>query len=83
MQTYEVEISISRQEDGLWRAEVPALPGCFADAETIEQVIEDIQEAIRLFIASYRKHRDPLPTGLSTIGESEVPQRLKILVSAP
>ena len=64
MQTYEVEVSISQQEDGLWRAETPALPGRFVDADTLEEAIQDIQEVIRLFIASYEKHGDSLPPGL-------------------
>lgn len=61
MQTYQVEVSLSKQEDGLWRAEVPALPGCFVDADTVDEAISGIQEGIQLFIASYRKHGDPLP----------------------
>ncbi|MBI2917509.1 MAG: type II toxin-antitoxin system HicB family antitoxin [Chloroflexi bacterium] len=81
MQTYGVEVTVSKQEDGLWRAEVPALPGCFVDSETLEEAITDIQEGIRLFIASYRRHGEPLPPGLDTIGESDLPQSLRILVS--
>ena len=83
MQAYQVEVSISKQEDGLWRAEVPVLPGCFVDAETLEEAMTDIQETIRLFIASYRKHGDPIPPTLSTITESDLPQSLKVLVSVP
>lgn len=64
MQTYGVEVAVSKQEDGLWRAEVPALPGCFVDSETVEEAITDILEGIKLFVASYRKHGDPLPAGL-------------------
>ena len=82
MQTYQVGVSISKQEDRLWRAEVPALPGCFVDTDTLEQTITDIQDVIRLFIASYRKHRDPLPSKLSAVAEERLPLSLKVLVSA-
>ena len=39
-------------EGGYW-VEVPALPGCFAQGETIEDAIEDAREAIP-------SHRDAL-----------------------
>ena len=35
MRKYQFEVRLQRQEDGLWRAEVTSLPGCFADAETV------------------------------------------------
>ena len=83
MRTYQVEVSISKQENGLWRAEVPVLPGCFVDAETLDEAVTDIQDAIRLFIASNRKHGDQVPLALSTITESDLPQSLNILISVP
>ena len=67
MRTYQVEVSISKQEDGLWRAEVPVLPGCFVDSDTVEEAIQDIQEGIQLFIESYGERGKPLPTELEAI----------------
>ncbi len=67
MRTYQIEVAVSKQEDGLWRVEVPALPGCFVDSEDLDQALADIQEAIQLFIASYRKHGDPLPKELAAV----------------
>lgn len=64
MKTYQIEVNVSKQEDGLWRVEVPALPGCFVDSEDLDQALADIPEVIRLFIASYRKHGDLLPKEL-------------------
>lgn len=34
------------EEGGYW-AEVPALPGCFTEGETKEELLENIKEAIR------------------------------------
>lgn len=67
MQIYQVEVTLARQEDSLWRAEVPALPGCFVDSDTIEEAIQDIQEGIQLFIKSYRKRGKPLPPELEAV----------------
>lgn len=34
------------EEGGYW-AEVPALPGCFSEGETKEELLDNIKEAIR------------------------------------
>ena len=61
MQTYQVEVSISQQEDGLWRAEVPALPGCFVDAETLEEWRKDAVAQVEEAIAAAQL--EPAPEG--------------------
>ena len=50
MQAYQLRINISKQEDGLWRAEAPGLPGCFADAETLHEALQDVQEVAALML---------------------------------
>ncbi len=45
---YQVKVTLGRQEDGLWRADVPSLPGCFVDAPTVAEAIADIQEVIAM-----------------------------------
>lgn len=37
------------EESGYW-VEVPALPGCFSQGETIEEVLQNVQEAIALHL---------------------------------
>jgi len=41
---YQVRVALGRQEDGLWRAEVPSLPGCFVDALTLAEAIADFKK---------------------------------------
>ena len=82
MQIYQVEVTLARQEDGLWRAEVPALPGCFVDSDTIEEAIQDIKEGIRLFVESYRKRGKPLPPELEAVAP-DGSYSLRIAVSVP
>jgi predicted RNase H-like HicB family nuclease len=45
MKSYAVVIH-DEPEGGFW-AEVPALPGCYSQGETIEELRENIREAIR------------------------------------
>jgi antitoxin HicB len=48
------------EEEG-YIVSAPALPGCVTQGETKEEALEMIKEAIRGYIASLRKHGDPLP----------------------
>jgi len=43
------------QEDQAYLVDVPELPGCMADGETVEQAIQAAQQAIRLWIEAARK----------------------------
>ena len=38
--------TLQRDEDGVWIAECPAIPGCISQGETREEVLENIREAI-------------------------------------
>jgi antitoxin HicB len=41
---------------------VPALPGCHSQGRTEEDAITNIREAIRGYIASMRRHGEPIPS---------------------
>lgn len=46
---------------GLW-AEVPALPGCFSQGETLAELKENIREAIALYLETLKEEgRDAEP----------------------
>ena len=47
-------------ETGYW-VQVPALPGCFTQGETIEQCVENARDAIGGYLASLKKERQPIP----------------------
>ena len=61
MNAYTFEVKLSKQEDGLWRAEVPALPGCFVDANTIELAVQGIQACAAMALDVYKEIGEPLP----------------------
>ncbi len=42
----EYTIILQPAEEGGYWAEVPALPGCFSQGETVEETIQNIKEAI-------------------------------------
>ena len=39
-------ITIDRDEDGIWVVECPAIPGCVSQGQTKEEALENIQDAI-------------------------------------
>lgn len=41
-------VTIDRDEDGVWIVECPAIPGCVSQGTTKEQSLENIKEAIAL-----------------------------------
>lgn len=59
IRTYTVKIEAA-EEGGYW-AYVPALPGCFTQGETLEQVIAMAKEAIEGFVECLAAHGDPIP----------------------
>lgn len=47
-------------EGGYW-AEVPALPGCFTQGESLEEVMARVKEAIEGFVECLAAHGQPIP----------------------
>ncbi len=41
-------VTMDRDEDGVWVAECPAIPGCVSQGETREQALANVKEAIAL-----------------------------------
>ena len=41
---------------------VPSLPGCVSYGETLEEAKEMIQDAIKAYISSLKKHGEPIPS---------------------
>ena len=54
-------VHIERDEDGVFVANVPALPGCLADGPTREAALRQVREAIALYLESLEAHGDPIP----------------------
>jgi len=54
-------VLIEQDEDGMFVAEVPALPGCISQGQTRTEVLENIQEAIEAYLESLKAHNEPIP----------------------
>jgi len=60
MQKYEIIIYWSN-EDQVYVAEAPELPGCMAHGKTHEAALKNAKQAIRLWIDTAREFGDPIP----------------------
>ncbi len=56
-------VTIETDDDGVYCASVPALPGCHSDGRTRDEAIANITEAIEAYIESLRLDGDPMPAG--------------------
>mgnify|MGYP001561898020 CR=1 FL=1 len=45
-------ILIEQDEDGIFVAECPSLPGCISQGKTKKKILENIQDAIREYLAA-------------------------------
>jgi predicted RNase H-like HicB family nuclease len=54
-------VFIEQDEDGMFVAEVPALPGCISQGNTREEALRNIQEAITVYLESLKAHNEPIP----------------------
>ena len=55
------QVVIYPGEDGYWAAECPSLPGCISQAETKQEAVSNIREAIDGYIVVLEEDRLPVP----------------------
>ena len=58
-------------EEGGYIVSCPALPGCVTQGETKQEALDMIKDAIEGYIASLRKHGEPVPPGIEEAVEVE------------
>lgn len=54
-------IIIQPDEDGVFVAECPTLPGCISQGATRAEAITKVQDAIQGYLTSLEKHDEPIP----------------------
>ncbi len=54
-------VIIEQDEDGMFTAEVPSLPGCISQGKTRQEALINIKEAIDVYIESLKDHNEPIP----------------------
>ncbi|MER3546308.1 MAG: hypothetical protein C4338_01410 [Rhodanobacteraceae bacterium] len=54
-------VVLERESDGGYVADVPALPGCVSQGDTRAEALQNIREAIELYIEDCRAAGEPVP----------------------
>jgi antitoxin HicB len=54
-------VLIEQDEDGVFVAEVPSLPGCVSQGSTRAEALSNIQEAVEGYLQSLKAHDEPIP----------------------
>jgi predicted RNase H-like HicB family nuclease len=57
-------VLIEQDEDGVYVAEIPALPGCISQGATRAEAMANIQEAGAAYLDSLKKHAEPVPPAI-------------------
>lgn len=70
MLTYTVKLE--PQKEGGYTATVPALPGCISEGDTLNEVLENIKDAIEGYLHVMAKHKRKIPIEISEFANIEV-----------
>ena len=54
-------VLIEQDEDGVFVAQVPTLPGCISQGQTRREALKNIEEAIEAYLESLKAHDEPIP----------------------
>ena len=55
-------VTLDRDEDGVWIAECPSIPGCVSQGNTREEALENVKEAIQLCLEVRSEKGLPRPS---------------------
>jgi predicted RNase H-like HicB family nuclease len=63
----DVLVRLYQDEDGVWIAEVPSIPGCGSDGATRDEALANVKEAIEACLEVRRDLGMPLQIELVTV----------------
>ena len=58
-------VYIEQDEDGVFVAEVPSLPGCISQGDTRAEALANVKEAIEAYLESLEAHGEPVPPAIT------------------
>ena len=61
IQGVKFRVLIEQDEDGIFVATCPSLPGCVSEGRTRDEARANIRDAITGYVASLEKHGEPIP----------------------
>ena len=68
----EYSVVVHEAEEGGFWVEVPALPGCYSQGESIDEVLENVKEAIELYLEVLRDEGRDTPKDADVVHQVSV-----------
>ena len=81
MKVHNYTVRIHRAAEGGYWADVPALPGCFTQGETLDEIKKMAKEAIEGYLEGLKTHRRVVSdseNGSDVVGTLEVEVRVPV-----
>ena len=70
MKQLEYTVILEPDDDGMgYTVTVPALPGCISEGDTMEEALENVQDALWGCLAAARELNLPIPETLRSVAE--------------
>ncbi|MCR4315082.1 MAG: type II toxin-antitoxin system HicB family antitoxin [Planctomycetes bacterium] len=68
MDTKTFQVLVEQDEDGVYVAEVPGIPACYAQGRTYEEAIENIRDVLEMCIEEMKSRGEEIPFQSEIIG---------------
>ena len=68
----EYTVVVHQAEEGGFWVEVPALPGCYSQGESVESALENVMEAISLYLETLREEGRKAPHDADVVYQVKV-----------
>ena len=69
----EYSVIIHDAEEGGYWVEVPALPGCYSQGESVDEVLENVKDAISLYLEVLRDEDADIPADSDVVFQVSIP----------
>ena len=69
----EYSVVVHEAEEGGFWVEVPALPGCYSQGESVEESLRNVSEAIELYLEVLRDEGRDMPKDAEVVYQVSVP----------
>ena len=57
-------IIIQQDEEGRYVVQCPSLPGCISQGKTRKEALNNIEDAMKGYLESLKKHKEPIPPSI-------------------